>query len=125
MAKTKILIVEDNEDLARGLTIRLQRSGYDVGYALDAISAVSQARKLRPDVTLLDLGLPGGDGFLVMKRLKMLESMALKPIVVLTGKPPYPNRDLAFDEGVFSYLQKPVDNDKLLATIELALQQAA
>ena len=71
-AAKKILVVDDDLDLLRGLEIRLKASGYTVFTAADAKSAVSAAKKEEPDIIILDIGLPDGDGFGVMKQLKSL-----------------------------------------------------
>ena len=66
MTTKKILIIEDDKDLLRGLNVRLRATGYNIVFATDAVTAISVARKEDPDVILLDLGLPCGDGFTVM-----------------------------------------------------------
>ena len=68
MKKSKILVVEDDDDLRQGLTLRLKASGYDVVLACDGLAAVSVARTERPDLILLDIGLPGGNGLTVLQR---------------------------------------------------------
>src|ERR1039458_3619708 len=69
MEKPKILIVDDDPDLRRGLNLRLRANHYETAYATDGFSAISMAQKERPDLIILDLGLPAGDGFVVMERL--------------------------------------------------------
>ena len=68
MTNKKILIVDDDQDLLRGLSIRLNASGYRVCLAVDAISAISTARKEEPDLIILDIMLPGCDGFEVLEQ---------------------------------------------------------
>jgi len=67
MSGKKILIVDDDKDVLRGMNVRLKANGYDVVFAADGISAISAVRKEDPDVIILDIGLPGGDGFVVME----------------------------------------------------------
>jgi DNA-binding response OmpR family regulator len=122
-AKGKILIVEDDTDLLRGLNIRLGAAGYNVVFAIDAISAISVARKETPDLILLDIGLPGGDGFVVMERLRFLSPVATVPVIVITGRDLPTNQERALNAGAQAVLQKPVNNDVLLAAIKRALRK--
>ncbi len=68
MAGKKILIVDDDKDVRMGMALRLKLSGYTVVMAADTISAMSVALKERPDLVLLDVNMPGGNGFMVMER---------------------------------------------------------
>ena len=121
MADSKVLIVDDDKELARGLGISLTASGYKVVIAQDAVMATSIARREQPDVVVLDLGLPGGDGFTVMERLRSNNSTSLIPVIILSARD-ISNEQRALSEGALAYLQKPVQSAKLLATIEAALQ---
>lgn len=121
MEKTKILIVDDDQDLRRGLNIRLRANGYETAFAQDAITAVSEARKENPDLIILDIGLPGGDGFVVMNRLQDIASLACTPIIVLSARDPMANEQRALDAGAAAFFQKPADNDGLLSAIRKAL----
>jgi len=69
MSKKKILIVDDDKDLMRGISIRLKANGYDTVFATDGIMAITVAKNEMPDLIILDIGLPAGDGFIVMERL--------------------------------------------------------
>jgi DNA-binding response OmpR family regulator len=120
-----ILIVDDDMDFVRALNIRLRANGYQVTFASDGYSALTKARKEEPDLILLDLGLPAGDGFAVMERLRSLvSSVALIPIIVLTAREPMTNKERSLAAGAEAFLQKPVDNDILLATIREALGES-
>jgi len=121
MNKKKLLIVDDDRDLIRGLSIRLQACGYDLVFATDGISAISVAQKEKPDLIILDLGLPAGDGFTVMGRCKSILPLFLIPIIVLTAREPLLNQERALETGAVAYFQKPVANDELLAAIRKAL----
>jgi DNA-binding response OmpR family regulator len=117
----KILIVEDDRDMRRGLMIRLRASGYDVVTAEDGTGAVSTARQEKPDLVLLDLGLPDGNGFAVLDHFNMLPVLCNIPVVVLTGRDRSVAEPIARHYGISAFLRKPVDNDVLLATIAEAL----
>lgn len=118
MARNKILIVDDDGDTLRGLSIRLRASGYDTVYACDAVSAVSVAIQQTPDLILLDLGLPAGDGFAVMERLRTSPTLAAIPVVVLTARDPALHARRARSAGAVAFLQKPADNAELLGLIQ-------
>ncbi|HEY4990660.1 MAG TPA: response regulator [Nakamurella sp.] len=117
----KILIIEDDPNLRRGMNLRLRANGYETALAEDGVTAVFVARAERPDLALVDIGLPGGDGFSVMRRLQSLAATAGMPMIVITGRDPltaWPNAEAL---GAMTLLQKPVDTVKLLATIAEAL----
>ena len=119
MSKGRILIIDDDLDLQRGLGIRLNAEGYEVVAAADAVSATTVARREKPDVIILDLGLPGGDGYVVMDRLKSLLVGSI-PVIVLSARDPATDRDRAKAGGAVAYFQKPVSNRALLSAIERA-----
>ena len=121
MEKKKILVVDDDQDLAMGLRVRLRANNFVAVFATDAVSAISQAKNETPDLILLDLGLPAGDGFLVMERLNNIESLAAIPIIVLSARDPQGNKERALAAGARAYFQKPVDNDELLTAIQKSL----
>jgi len=121
--RNKILIIEDDLDLRRGLNLRLRASNYDTAFAADAVMALSIAKKEAPDLILLDLGLPGGDGFLVLERMKSIASLACTPVIVLSARDPKANEKRALDAGADAFFQKPVDNQKLMTAIQRALMK--
>jgi two-component system KDP operon response regulator KdpE len=121
MERNKILIIEDDQDLRRGLNLRLRASNYDTAFASDAVMALSIAKKEAPDLILLDLGLPGGDGFLVLERMKNIASLSCTPVIVISARDPVANEARAMQAGAEGYFQKPFDNDQLLGAIQRAL----
>ena len=124
MSGKKILIVDDDKDVLRGMNVRLKANGYDVVFAADGISAISAVRKEDPDVIILDIGLPGGDGFVVMEWLGSLLPVAQIPIIILTARDLSGNQERALNAGAQAFLQKPVDNDVLLETIRKVLENS-
>ena len=121
MANKKILIVEDDSDVRQGMYLRLKANRYETFFAGDALSSMTEARKHEPDLIILDLGLPAGDGFLVMERLKTIPSLAVIPIIVVSGRAGLANQKRAIEAGAKAFLEKPVDNAELLAVIRQAL----
>jgi two-component system KDP operon response regulator KdpE len=121
MSAPKVLIVDDEKDVLKALSIRLKANGYDVVFAADGIAAVSVAKNEVPDVIVLDIGLPGGDGFTVMDRLGSILPVAQVPVIILTARDVSANKARAQAAGAYAFLQKPVDSDVLLQTIRAAL----
>jgi len=117
----KILIVDDDQHLLLGLTARLKANGYGVVSATDAISAIAVARKEAPDLVILDLGLPAGDGFLVLERMRSLADLLATPVIVLSARDPAGNKQRALDAGVLAFFHKPPDNHEFLMAIRQAL----
>ena len=117
----KILIVEDNMELVKILNMQLSQEGFEVAYAEDAVQAVSTAQQERPNLILLDIGLPGGDGFVVMDRLSKLNTTKLIPIIIITGQDKQQAKQQAIDAGVAGYLVKPIEFDMLLTQINKTL----
>jgi CheY-like chemotaxis protein len=121
MNSRKILIVDDNADIRLGMHLRLKANRYETFFAVDALSGVAEARKHRPDLIILDLGLPAGDGFIVMERIKQIPSLAVIPIIVVSARNRLENEKRAQAAGANAFLQKPVNDDELLAVIRRAL----
>ena len=121
MSDKKILIVEDDKEMLHAMGIRLKAQGYSLAIATDAISAISTARKEKPDLIILDLGLPGGDGFLVIQRLRSNYDLLLVPIIVVSARDPVANERRALDAGAQAFLHKPFENTQFLAAIESAM----
>jgi len=85
------------------------------------IAETASVAQERPDLVLLDLGLPGGDGFTVMNRLSCLPALGLLPIIVVSAREETPNRDRARQAGASGYFQKPVDAETLASGIRRVL----
>jgi DNA-binding response OmpR family regulator len=117
MSAKKILIVDDDQDLVMGLVARLKATGYAVVSAADGVTAVAVARKERPDLILLDLGLPAGDGFMVLERLRTMVDLMATPVIVLSARDAAGNKQRALKAGALAFFQKPPDNRELLAEI--------
>jgi CheY-like chemotaxis protein len=86
---------------------------------------VSVARKAEPDLILLDLGLPGGEGFVVLDRLRAIAALGWVPVIVITARADPTSRQRAEAAGVKAYLQKPIDVERLLAEISRQLASSS
>jgi two-component system OmpR family response regulator len=125
MSQKTILIVDDDPDVRLGLHVRLKANHYNVIFAGDGMASIAQARKHMPDLIILDLGLPAGDGFSVLERLKANDSLSLIPVIVVSARDLNANMDRALKAGAKAFLQKPVDNAELLKVIRQALGEPA
>jgi DNA-binding response OmpR family regulator len=117
----KILVVDDEKDFLRILGSRLKASGYDVAFAMDGISAIAVAKEEKPDLIILDIGLPAGDGFYVMHQLSAIAQTVLIPVIIVTGQDDSAAKKRSLEAGAKAFLQKPVDKDELLDVIEKVL----
>jgi len=124
MEKPRILIVDDDPDLRRGLNLRLRAHHYETSYATDGFSAIAMAQKERPDLIILDIGLPAGDGYVVLERLQQAASLATIPVIVLSARDPQANQERILKAGATAFFQKPADNEEFLAAVRAALHQA-
>lgn len=121
----KILLVEDNEPSRDALGRRLQRRGYEVVLAVDGQEAVSTARAVKPDLVLMDLGLPVIDGWEATRQLKADASTQQIPIIVLSAHAMTNDREQALIAGADDFDSKPVHFERLVEKIEDILRQPA
>jgi DNA-binding response OmpR family regulator len=121
MSVKKILIVDDDEYLLLGLAAKLKANGYAVVSAMDGVAAIASARRETPDLIILDLGLPAGDGFLVLERLSAMTDLLATPVIVLSAWDPTNNKQRALKAGAVAFFQKPPDNREFLSAIRHAL----
>jgi DNA-binding response OmpR family regulator len=116
-----ILVVEDELDVQKVVAKRLSSRGFTVHCASDGYQAVQLAHKVNPDLIVLDLQLPAGDGLSVLRKVRMSGNVQRARIVVLTGMTNEIYKQSILAEGVDAYLQKPYDSQVLLDTIDQIL----
>ncbi len=121
--KKKILIVDDERDIVKALMIRLQGAGYEVVTAFDGAQGVFMAHKEKPDLILLDIRMPAGNGFSVAQRLKRSINTFTIPVIFLTGSPERNAEEKAMALGARFYVKKPYDPEELLDAIRRALEE--
>jgi len=119
---TRVLVVDDEAQLLRGLRTNLTARGYEVETAADGERALDLAASRRPDVVILDLGLPGIDGVDVIRGLRAWGTM---PIIVLSAREQEPDKVAALDAGADDYVTKPFGMGELLARLRAAERRAA
>jgi two-component system, cell cycle response regulator DivK len=120
-----ILYVEDNEDNVYMLVRRLRRHGFEVVVARDGAQGVEAARRERPDLVLMDLGLPVLDGWEATRRLKGAAETRAVPVIALSAHAMAGERERALEAGCDDYDTKPVDLERLLAKIRAQLGKGA
>jgi two-component system response regulator MtrA len=118
-----ILIVEDNEDLAFGLSRTLEGEGYDVATAADGAGGVRLARDRRPALVILDLTLPGMDGFQALEAMRR-DGLTM-PVLVLTARGDEIDKVRGFRLGADDYVTKPFGLSELVARVAAHLRRAA
>lgn len=109
----RILVVEDNVDAAETMQLLLRMSGYDTRAAYDGEHALDVARAFKPDVVLLDIGLPGKDGYTVAREMRAMPETKSIFLIALTGYGDDEDRARASDAGFDTFQVKPVEPQKL------------
>jgi CheY-like chemotaxis protein len=122
---TRILCVEDSEDNLFALHKRLGLAGFEVKVAANGEEGVDWAKTLQPDLIIMDLRLPGLDGWEATRRLKSQRETKHIPIIVVTADSSEKSREKAFAAGCDEFELKPVQFDKLVKKIHALLKPAA
>ena len=123
--RNRILVVEDDRDTLFGLSIVLNKSGYEVIHAEDGTMALQIASREKPDLILLDLGLPAGDGFFVLESLRKNMHLLATPVFVISARDAVANKSRALETGAQAYFEKPVEISDLLDGILAELEGVA
>lgn len=120
--RAKIMVVDDDPDLRQALSLRLRANQYDTINVCDGYSAIAMAQKEKPHLIILDLGLPAGDGFAVLKNLQQYPALSSIPVIVLTARDPEGNEKRTLESGAVAFFQKPADNEELMSVVRACLQ---
>lgn len=113
----RILIIEDDRDLASLLAARLIAAGFEVHHAADALMGLQAAQRFTPQLIILDLGLPAGGGRSLLERLRASIVIGAIPVVVLTASEDQALKAQILQLGVAAYMHKPYDATQVLAEI--------
>ena len=120
LAKTRILVVEDEAEIRRVVRLILQSEGYEVHEAEGQQRGMIEAGTRRPDLLLVDLGLPDGDGIDLIRQLR---GWSAAPVIVLSARSGEPDKIAALDAGADDYLVKPFGAGELLARVRAQLRR--
>jgi len=121
----KILIADDDRPLLEALSIRLRAAGFEVVTASDSYNALSQATQEKPNLLLLDVNMPAGDGFSVQERLNQIDSLKDVPVIYLTGDKSERLGEIAEKLGAVGLFHKPFKVNNLIKTIHEAVRSRA
>jgi two-component system, cell cycle response regulator DivK len=116
--KRTILLIEDNEQNRYLTTFLLEGRGYDVVSAHDGLTGVELARTKNPDLILLDIQLPGMDGYAVARALRQNENLRTVPIIAVTSFAMVGDREKCLAAGCTGYMEKPINPDTFAEEIE-------
>ncbi|MFK7741251.1 MAG: response regulator [Planctomycetota bacterium] len=116
-AHRQVLIVEDDQDVREALAVRLRALDFSVAETSDGTSALVQARKLKPDLVVLDLSIPCGDGYTVLERMRSSADLHETPGIVLSAQEPTTAKTKALRAGANDFLQKPASDAQLVESV--------
>jgi twitching motility two-component system response regulator PilG len=119
--RNKILIVEDEESLLKLETIILSSKGYDVVGFTDGAAAIEEISRNIPDIVILDIMLPGMDGFEICRRIKSDSASSRIPVIMLTARKNSQDMERGLKAGAAAYMTKPFKAAQLIGTIERIL----
>jgi CheY-like chemotaxis protein len=121
MAKKKILVVDDT-DWNRDLLVQLLEDDYDILQAVDGEDGIKKAEQEKPDLILMDLGMPVMDGWEATRRIKANQELKAIPVIAVTSHAMVGDEIAAREAGCDDYLAKPVDENELIRKIKKFLQ---
>jgi CheY-like chemotaxis protein len=116
--KIKALIIEDNEQNMYMLTFLLEKNNYEVMQAFNGLDGIKAAKENSPDVILLDIQLPGMDGYQIATELRKRSDLVHIPIVAVTSHAMVGDREKAMESGATGYIEKPIDPDNFIQRME-------
>jgi len=119
-----VLLIEDNEQNRYLVTFLLEHSGYTVAAYADGASGIAAAREVIPALVLLDIQLPGMDGYAVARALRQNEALRQIPIVAVTSYAMPGDREKALEAGCNGYIEKPINPESFVAEVERVLRLA-
>jgi len=117
----KILIADDDVRLLTSLSVRLKAEGFEVVCVQDSYQAVAQAAKHRPDLLILDVNMPAGDGFTAQDRIAQNPDLQQLPVIYITGEQSERVQQRTANAGTFAVVHKPFDSKDLVRIVHAAI----
>jgi two-component system, cell cycle response regulator DivK len=117
----RILVVDDEPELVRALGMRLSGRGYDVVAAYDGVQAMARIQKEKPDLVILDIHLPAGNGFKICERIRSQPETWGLPVIAITADPRPEAEHRCRRFGCTAFFRKPYDSRLLMDAVEAAL----
>jgi DNA-binding response OmpR family regulator len=121
MLMKKVLIVEDDRDINEALAIRLKAAGYAVCRAEDGLMGLVTAVHERPDLMILDISMPAGDGFSIVERAREYTDLPAIPVIFITASKRPELRKAALEMGAVAFFEKPYESAELIHAVHAAL----
>ena len=121
--KAIIFVVEDELDIARLIRHHLEASGFVVRLLTSGHTLIEEAKKQKPSLFLLDIMVPGADGFELCRRIRETAELAMTPVIFLTAKTGEPDRVLGFELGADDYISKPFSPREMVARVKAVLRR--
>lgn len=119
--KTKVLIIEDNEQNMYMLSYLLESENYEVNQAYSGPAGIDTAKKIKPDIILLDIQLPEMDGYAVAQKLREVEKLKEIPIIAVTSYAMPGDKEKALESGATGYIEKPINPDTFITEMKYFL----
>ncbi len=117
VGKKRLLVVDDEHDMLLAIKLRLEKCGYEVHTATDGIEGLNLARRLKPDLIILDIMLPKMNGYKVSRFLKFDEEYKHIPVIMLTALAGERDRTTGIETGANAYITKPFETQELVDTV--------
>ena len=113
----KVLIIDDEKLIVKATSLVIRLAGYQVFSAYDGVDGLKVASEARPDLILLDIMMPGMDGWQVLEKLKLDEELKSIPVIIFTAKEYIKGRQKSVEAGAIDYITKPFEPEELMAAI--------
>lgn len=113
----RVLLIEDEPHIVEAIGFILGRDGWEVSAHMEGVGALEAIRKLRPDIVILDVMLPGASGFEILRAMRADPELAELPVLMLTARGQTRDREQAERDGVSAFMTKPFSNAEVLASV--------